>query len=152
MNFIKKHKKEFILLTIVVLIILFCGIAFAIMWFSGNGDRYGDRLDGIEKVELKDSHLNDVVKTIKDDKDYVTKVSYHVEGKLVSFLVTVKDDTNADTAKEVGNIVKEELTKDELAYYDVQLFLLDSNTNKEARYPLIGYKHKTSDVFTWSNN
>src|SRR5574344_36254 len=139
MNFIKKHKKEFILLAIVILIILFCGIAFTIMWFSGNGDRYGDRLDGIEKVELKDSHLNDVVKAVKDGKDYVNKVNYHVEGKLVSFLVTVKDETNADSAKEVRDIVKKKLTKNELAYYDVQLFLLDSNTNKEARYPLIGY-------------
>lgn len=152
MKFIKKHKREFILLAIVVLIILFCGIAFAIMWFSGSSDRYGDRLSGIEKVELKDSHLNDIVKAVKDGKDYVTKVSYHTEGRLISFLVTVKDDTNADTAKQVGDIVIEKLTKDELAYYDVQLFLLDSNTNEEARYPLIGYKHKTKDVFVWSNN
>lgn len=152
MKFIKKYKKEFILLLAAALIILFCGIAFIVMWFAGGSDKYGDRLDGIKKVELSNGYLNDMVGFIKDGKNYVSNVTYNVEGRLVSFMVTVIDDTDVDSTKSMGDILIENFTKKELAYYDIQLYVIDSGKKEDTRYPIIGYKHKTSENFVWSNN
>lgn len=152
MKLIKKYKKEFILLLVAVLIILFCGIAFIFMWFAGGSDKYGDRLDGIEDVQLSNGYLNDRIGFIKDGKEYVSDVTYNVEGKLVSFMVTVIDDTDVSSTKSIGDILIEKFTKEELAYYDIQLFILDSGKNEDTGYPIIGYKHKTSEKFVWSNN
>lgn len=151
MNFIKKHKKEFILFVIAVLIILFCGITFVVMWFAGSSDIYGNRLEGIEEVKLSDSYIKDIEGFIKE-KDFVTKVNHNLEGRLLSFMVTVSDEVDIETAKQVGTIVINNLSEDELKYYDIQLYLLDSNTKEESRFPFIGYKHKTSEGFIWSNN
>lgn len=152
MNFIKTHKKEFALLVVAGVIVIFCVVLFAIVWFQGSKETYGDRLEGIEDVELSDGYIKDIIDIIKKDRDYVTKVTYNLEGKLLSFLVTVKDETSLEEAKTIGDLIIPNLTKKELEFYDIQLYLLDSNTNKESKYPVIGYKHKTSEEFVWSNN
>lgn len=151
MNFIKSHLKEFILLIIAVLIILFCGISFAVMWFSGgSNDVYGDRLADIEDVKLSD--LNEITNSIKSEKEYVNNISYNIEGKLISFIVKVNEGTDVDSTKTIGDSLISKLTEEELAFYDIQLYILDSLDNEESRFPIIGYKHKKSEVFQWSNN
>ena len=156
MKFIKKHKTEFILLAIVVMILLVSAIMFLIVWFQGSNNKYGDRLNGIEKVELKDDIINKMLKNIKDEKEYVTKTDYNLEGKLLSVFATVKSYTDKNEAKKISEIIKEKLNKDELAFYDIQLYIVfeeEKDTKEEDKvYPLIGYKHKTSEDFIWSNN
>lgn len=151
MKFIKNHLKEFILIVIAGGILIFCGVAFAIMWFAGGNNVYGDRLDGIEKVKLSDTYIKDVEKKLKE-KEFVTDVTYNLNGRLLSFIITVADDTNVDEAKKLGDIVIQGFNEEELAFYDLQLSLKDSGEKEESRYPFIATKHKTSEIFVWSNN
>lgn len=151
MKFIKHHLKEFILIIIAGGILLFCGISFAIMWFAGGKDVYGDRLEGIEKVKLSDSYIKDVTKKLKE-KEFVTEVNYSLKGRLLSFVIIVADETNVDEAKKLGDIVIQGFNEEELAYYDLQICLNDTGTKEESLYPFIATKHKTSEVFVWSNN
>lgn len=151
MKFIKNHLKEFILMIIAGGILIFCGVSFAIMWFAGGTDVYGDRLDGIEKVKLDDSYIKDVIKNIKE-KEFVTEATYNLNGRLLSFIISVADETNIDEAKKLGDIVIQGFNEEELAYYDLQICLKDTGANEESRYPFIATKHKTSEVFVWSNN
>lgn len=159
MKFIKKHKQEFILLAIILFILLACGIAFLVMWFSGNGDKYGDRLDGIESYSMSSNYLGDKVSILKD-VNHVLSVDYNVEGRLVSFIIKVEDDTDIEDAKKVGDIIIKNFKEEELSYYDFQVYLTDSGASLKAYeedtedkvklvYPAIGYKHKTSDSFVW---
>lgn len=150
MKFFKKHMKESIFLTVFLVIIFTCLITFLIMWFGGNGDKYGTRLEGIKEVPLSDSYLNEISSAVKDEKT-VSKATIDVEGRLVNIIINVKDETSLDDAKKLSGIVKDNFTKDELAFYDIQIFVVDSGTNKESNYPIIGYKHKTSNDFVWSN-
>lgn len=152
MKFIKTHKKEVVLLVVAVVFLLFSLTTFAIMWFAGSSDKYGDRLAGIEKVELSDKYITDISDSIKKEQAYITKISYHLEGKLLSFFLTVKDDTTIDTVKKIDETIITKFKKDELKFYDIQVYVKDSGSNKESKYPIIGYKHKTRDVFVWSNN
>lgn len=151
MKFIKKHMKESIFLTMFLVIILACVLAFLIMWFGGSNNKYGTRLDGIEDVPLSDSYLNEISDEIKE-KEIVSKVTIDVEGKLVSFIINVNDEVLEADSKALTTIVKDNFTEDELAFYDIQVFLVDSGSNENSIYPIIGYKHKTSDDFVWSNH
>lgn len=151
MKYVKEHKVESILLLIILsLLLVFFGI-FLFLWYGGTGDLYGNRLNGIENVPISDGYLNDIEKELKKE-EIVVKTSSNLKGRLINFLITVKDETNIDEAKEISEIVINGFEEDELDFYDIQIFLLDSGSNEESNYPYIGYKHKSSDKFVWSNN
>ena len=158
MKFIKNHKTEFILLVIVGLILLVSVIMFLVVWFQGTNNKYGDRLNGIEKVELKEDYMKSLLSKIKEEKEYVIEDSYNLEGRLLSVSVKVKSYTDKNETKKIGDIIKENLKEEELSFYDIQLYInfeeeeKKEETEENKVYPIIGYKHKTSDSFVWSNN
>ena len=84
MKFIKNHKTEFILLVMVGVVLLVSAIMFLVVWFQGSNNKYGDRLNGIEKVELKEDYINSLLGKIKKEKEYVTEAKYNLEGRLLS--------------------------------------------------------------------
>ena len=108
---------------------------------------YGDRLDGIEDVKLEQSDLNKVAEKL-ESKDGVDKASSNLKGRLINFEVTLEKDQGPSTGKELGSTILKAFDKEELEYYDIQLFI----DGKSDKLPVIGYKHKTSNKFVWSNN
>lgn len=151
MKYFKKHKVELICLIIFIVLLLGCLGVFLMLWFGGSGEVYGNRLEGIEKVPVSEGYLNDIEKTLKENEK-VTKVSSHIEGRLINFMITVNDDTSISSSKELAKIVKDNFTESELKFYDIQVYVLDSGANETSTYPIIGYKHKTTEDFVWSNN
>ncbi len=148
MKFIKNHKVEFALLMVVVTLILVFGIVFCVMWFSGSNNEYGNRLEGIDKVKLSDGYIKDIDEELKKE-EFVKSVKHTLEGRLVSFIVTVEDDTDVTKAEALGEKIIANFEEKELAYYDIQLYLKDSKNDEESKYPVIGYKHKTEENFVW---
>ena len=82
----------------------------------------------------------------------------NLEGRLLSVSVKVKSYTDKNETKKIGDIIKENLKEEELSFYDIQLYISFEEEEKKEEteenkvYPIIGYKHKTSDSFVWSNN
>ena len=145
-------KKYNIIVSIVIFAIVFAlGCIFLAVWFGGHGDKYGDRLNGIEEVEISKNKLNDIASKIKE-KEFVKKVDSNIQGRIINILVTVEEKANVNNAKGVSSIVIDTLSEKELSFYDIQLFLLEENSSEDSNYPYIGYKHKSVDTFTWSNN
>lgn len=151
MKYFKKHKVELICLIIFIVLLLGCLGVFLMLWFGGSGEVYGNRLEGIEKVPVSEGYLNDIENALKENAS-VTKVSSHIEGRLINFMITVNDDTSISSSKELSKIVKDNFTESELKFYDIQVYVLDSGANETSTYPIIGYKHKTTEDFVWSNN
>ena len=82
MSFIRKNK--FVIIAIAVFLILVI-IAFQVvnMFFPEEGKAlYGDRLEGIEEVELSDKKLSSMSSAIEDDAA-VKEASVSVAGKIV---------------------------------------------------------------------
>ena len=151
MKYFKKHKVELTCLIIFIVLLLGCLGVFLMLWFGGSGEVYGNRLEGIEKVPVSEGYLNDIEKALKENAS-VTKVISHIEGRLINFMITVNDDTSISSSKELSKIVKDNFTESELKFYDIQVYVLDSGANETSTYPIIGYKHKTTEDFVWSNN
>ena len=145
-------KKYNIIVSIVIFAIVFTLLClFLAVWFGGHGDKYGNRLNGIENVTISESEFKTLASKLKE-KEFVKKVESNVKGRIINIRITVEEKTNADDAKGLSSIVMDNLSKDELSYYDTQIYLIEEKASEDSKYPYIGYKHKTLDTFTWSNN
>lgn len=151
MKFVKKHLVEIIIFIIFFGIVIFGLTSFFMLWNAGSGNKYGTRLNGISKVELGDKYLNSTMKQIKEN-EIVSKVNSNITGRIIKYIITVKNGTDLNAAKNLTTVVVESLKEDELAFYDIQVYLLEEDANEESKYPKIGYKHKSSEAFVWSNN
>lgn len=107
---------------------------------------YGNRLEGIEKVELKE----DGQKKLKDaleKESIVESAKIDIKGRIINVIIEVKD-AKVKTAKKLSDVILDNLTKEQIDYYDIQMFV--KNKDKDAKgYPFIGYKGNKSKGFTF---
>lgn len=149
MKFIKDNKFTII---VVVFFILLALVAFQVknIFFPNIGTGkavYGDRLDG--EVEVKDSVLDSVESGIKGNSN-VDSVTARVAGKIINVLITVKDSMSIADAKTLGETSIKYFSAEQLAYYDIQVFMFKSDA--VTNFPIIGYKHYSDDSFSWSKD
>ncbi len=148
MEFIKKHKFWFIGLAVflVLMILVFLGIK-ELVYPDESKNLYGERLDGIEEVTVTEEQNTKIKDTLLSTTG-VKNVTYHLSGRILNYIISLEDDVAIDVAKTLANKVIEQLSDEQKNYFDIQIFL---NAEDKERYPLIGYKHKTSTNFLWSN-
>lgn len=147
-KFLKRNKIKVIIGAVILAILIFLIVTIYSLFFSSKGDKYGNRLDGISKVEIKDSTVKKIKSALKEDEK-IDSVEYHLEGRLVNFLITVNTDEDRDSVLNDTSKILENLSDKIKSYYDIEVFI-DSKEESE-NYPVIGYKHKTKDGFTWNN-
>lgn len=147
-NFLKTHKKQCMIggIAFLVIFLLIMIWLFIVPVFSNN--KYGDRLDGIEKHKISSDTVNDIKSSLKGN-DKVTDVTYHNEGRILNFIITVSNDMSTDDSKKLGDTILDKLSDDDKEYYDIQI-LIDTKDEND-KYPIAGYKHKTEDKFTYGN-
>ena len=148
-NFIKNNKVAVVAFIICVIFVILV-FAVKLTFFPNEGTAiYGDRLDGIEEVEITDKQQEDIIKSL-EDKDEVKKVSCDIKGRTLNVLITVNDDVELDPAKALTSSITENLEEDQTSYYDIQVFI--SKDNDDTRFPIIGYKHQNKDGFSWTKD
>lgn len=146
MEIVKKHKFTFITLG-VLLVIFIIGFLFIRMFMPDyTKGYYGNRLNGIGQYKISNDTINRVKSEIHGDG--IESVQYHLEGKIINVMITVSPNMAVDSAKNASNKLLEIFTKEELKYYDLEVFLVSSGESEN--YPKIGYKHKTSDAILWT--
>lgn len=149
MEFIKKNKFTMVAIVIFVLIVI-AGVWVKNAFFPNVGKAlYGNRLKGIEEVKIQSQKLEQVTGAIQD-KEFVEKVTSDIKGRLVTFIVTIKDDVEVGTAKELTGTLKEGFEEKQLAYYDMQLMV--KKNGEDARFPIIGYKHHANGEFSFTKD
>lgn len=150
MKFIRKHK--FTTFTIIMLLVIFI-LVFSLIRFlvpNYDGDGYGNRLKGIENYKIDEKNINELKSAINQNEGVVS-VEYLLTGKLIDITLVVKDEVEKDTAKGYATQTLTYFTDKQKGYYDIQVLVKSENAESE-KYPIIGYKHKTSETLIWSNN
>ncbi|HIR59178.1 MAG TPA: hypothetical protein IAB38_03925 [Candidatus Onthousia excrementipullorum] len=148
-NFIKNNKVTVVAFIICVIFVVLV-FAIKLTFFPNEGTAiYGDRLDGIEKVEITDKQQKDIIKSL-EDKDEVKSADTDIKGRTLNVLITVNDDVELDPAKALTSSVIDNLKKDQTSFYDIQVFI--SKDNDDTRFPIIGYKHQDKDEFSWTKD
>lgn len=158
MKFIKRHWLKLTLL-LIFLITLIVG-AYAVIKFlypDSRKDVYGNRLIGIEEVEIKNKTIEEIKEKIRTSES-VVYVDYILKGKLINFTIEVKENTDKNTSKSLVNHITEIFSQEIKEFYDIQVLIIEEKeeteeeTEKKSNYPIFAYKHKTSEKFVWTNN
>lgn len=145
-NFIHNHKKGCMIGGGIFfgLILVFFIIFFIVPAFGSNN--YGHRLDDEDQYKISSSNIDEIKDSV-NSKEGVNKVTYHKEGRVLNFTIELEDNVALDTAKTYAKEITNKISKKNLKYYDVQIFL---NSKAEA-YPIIGYHSKGSKDLSWGN-
>lgn len=144
---LKENKYTTIVFIIFLVLFLLGGLLFGLVMPKRGVPVYGNRLDGIEKVEVTKKQTDKLLSDIKS-KSYVKDVSTNTNGKIINVVVEVKNGTDVKTAKELGKTVLGAFTDDQKKFFDIQLYL--KNENKDAKgYPIIGYKNSSANDFAY---
>lgn len=148
-KFIKNNKVTAVAFIICVIFVILV-FAIKLTFFPNEGTAiYGDRLDGIEEVEITDDEQDKIISSL-EGKDEVKKVETDIKGRTLNVLITVNDDVELDPTKALTSSITDTLDKEQLGFYDIQVFI--SKDNDDARFPIIGYKHQDKDEFSWTKD
>lgn len=148
-SFIKNNKFTIIAIAIFLVIVLLLVQVKNIFFPSGEKAIYGDRLKGIEEVEISKTEQNEVVKALKDDAS-IKNASLRISGKTVEIVITANDDVDVNTAKGFANKSIEQFSEEQKKFYDFQVFI--KKDTEESNFPIIGYKHHNKDNFTFTKD
>ena len=149
-KFIKNNKLT-VITFIICLVFVILVFAIKLTFFPDEGRAiYGDRLDGIEEVEITSKQEKNIVSKL-EEKDEVKSVNTDIKGRILNVIITVNDDVELDPAKALASVITENLEEDQNGYYDIQVFIKKSN-EEDTRFPIIGYKHQDKDEFSWTKD
>ena len=148
-DLIFRHKLLFLICLVAFVIIIVMIYVFFNIFIGGNG-KYGDRLKGIETVELSEKTLTKIEKKI-EDKEEVTSASVRVQGKIIYIHIELNRKTSLDRAKEIAVTSLEEFSKEEKSFYDFgySLTQVKEDGNDEKGYVVTGTKNAKLDSISW---
>lgn len=147
---IKENKVLFILAVIVLVSLILMGVGLIKYFYSTNGDKYGDRLNDIEKHKLK-STLADDIKVLYEGG--VETVSVDVKGKIVYIIMNVSDGVSKVDSQSYAVKALDVFSDEDKSYYDIQFMITCKNASEETTiYPMEGYKNSSNTQIVWTNN
>ena len=148
-KFWKNNKIAVLFASVIILIIIIFSLMVFPLYSSRSGSKYGNRLDGIKSVEIKDK-TNKEIKDLFKDNDKVKKVTTTLKGKIYNILVTANDGVNPSDLTSICNESLGKLSEEQIKYYDIQFFI--SSKLEEETKVIVGYKNKDSENISWTNN
>lgn len=150
MEYIKKNKLTTLVIVIFVVVVLIGAYLYNLLFTSGRRQAYGNRLDGIEAVEITDKQYEEIKDKLTSN-DNVTSVTTDLKGKIANIIITVKDEVTKDDAKSIAATSLEKFDAEQLKFYDIQIFVKKDNEALND-FPIIGYKQNGKDGLTWTKD
>lgn len=150
MNYLKRHKFT----AVIILVFIICVMILFFAWktfFSNSGNPvYGNRLDGIDAVEINDAAQNKIKEELKKNNK-VKDVNINISGRTLEVVILVNDDASISDAKKIGSDSLNSLTDKQKEYYSVQVFVKKADETKN-NFPIIGYKQKGTKNLVWTKD
>lgn len=151
-KFIRNNKAIcFMLLIIIACFIMIVALLFKYFYFGSGGSKYGNRLDGIETVEITDNKKEEVVNFIKESKG-VEDATVTVTGKIIYIRIVLAAGTNIDAAKAAAVKTIDKFSDEEKAFYDLHYTLVCAKSEKDEGFTIMGSKNINGTNLIWNNN
>ena len=147
-----------------LVIVAFAVVVLKLVLPTSGINKYGDRLENIEKNEFSKKEKEAVIKFIKD-KEQVTTCEIDVKGKIIYVIFNVNKEVSKDDARGIANESLGQFSDKVKGYYDIQFMIkkkdeegtkvtkqVDDDKTKEVtvyEFPIIGYKNKTREGIAW---
>ena len=157
----KRKKRKLKLGYILALIIIVIAIIFIIKLVLPSGtSKYGNRLDGIEKITFGEKEQKAIVDNLKGNEK-VTEAKVDVKGRIVYIIFNLRNDSTVQDGKDIAGNSLGAISNEVKGYYDIN-FVVSKNdeegvketkedgtevTKKE--FPIMGYKNRKNDGIVW---
>lgn len=149
-----KENRVFVILMGIALVCIAVIVAMLASYVlkSSTGNMYGNRLDGIKDVEIKEDKITEMEGKILE-MNKVQDVKINIHGKIINFNIDMESDASVDESQSVSVSCLEFFEEDYLNYYDLQ-FIITRSTSDESDgvFPFLGYRKGGATNITWSNN
>ena len=142
------------LFTVVLITFVVVFSSMLISMYAGSGDKYGSRLAGIEDVKLDKNIGKDIEEKLKEN-EIVDDVETDLKGKTYYILIYLVDNSDVNTIVEDAENIIDIFTKDELNFYDIQVFItstIDTEEGDKTDKTIVGYRNSYKEEFSWTNN
>lgn len=159
----KKFKIDLSIIVFVSILLLVAGVV-VFLTIGNGGDKYGERLKGIEKISFSKKDKNKIVDELKKNEN-VTSASLDIHGRLIYIMFNVKEEVSLDDAKNIGNESLNNISDAVKGFYDINILITkkDEKGTEETKldedgkekkiihkeFPISGAKRKTSDHIVW---
>ncbi len=148
-GFYKNNRIFVILMGIAIFCVAIIASAFLYIVLSQNtGELYGNRLNGMETVQISKDRLTTLENTIKEDSK-VEKVSSRIQGKIIYINIYIKEG-KAEDAKNLAIKSLDFFSTDEKSFYDIA-FSLNKDDVEDVTFPVLGYKKSDNTIISWTN-
>jgi len=147
-KFWKNNKIAILFAGVIILMIVIFSLMVFPLYSSRSGSKYGNRLDGIKEVEIKNKTKKEIEEIFKNN-DNVKKITISLKGKIYNIVVTLNDGVNPSDFTDTCNEALGKFDEDQIKYYDIQFFV---TSKLEETKSIIGYKNKNSEYISWTNN
>ena len=145
MKGLKDNKLIFVVLAIFAIMFIFAAVFYSMIMPSNGRPQYGNRLDGIEKVQLSKDDQNKITEALEKEKS-VSSAKIDIKGRIINVIIEVEEKTKVSDAEDLSSIITKNLTEAQIGYFDIQMFVTNKDKEKKG-YPFIGYKGSTSKKF-----
>ena len=147
-----EHRVFAILMALVIVCFVLIGtVLMQCFYVGGNKDKYGDRLEGINKVKLSDSFIKDVESKLIAE-EIVKKADIIVTGKIVYISMKFDAPTTLVEAQSIAQKSLEYFKEDERNYYDFMFTLREDATDSAEGFLISGAKNINGTGLVWNNN
>lgn len=145
-DWIKNNKGFAIIILLGLVLIIILTIIFISLLKGNSSNKYGNRLDGIEDVEIS-KEVYDGVKEEIMATEVIEDASVRLQGKIVYTTIVLKEGVTADKAKEIASNTLDNYDEEQLKYYDFSFFLKWNGDDGDV--VITGNKHHSLDSITW---
>ncbi len=112
---------------------------------------YGDRLEGIEEVVVKEDLKNDVINSLILLED-VKEASIDIRGRIINVIIEVTQTVDHNRAIKIVDDMLVKWSDEQINFYDMQFFVRWEIVEEDTRVPIIGYKSRYSPMIVWDGN
>lgn len=141
----------FVLATIVIVCFIIMGVV-VIKYFVGfNTSVYGDRLEDIADLPLKEEDKKVIEDKLKEQES-VKEVNVHTAGKII-YIRIVFENVSLERAKEIAATTLEVINDEYKKHYDLHYTLVEESTETNAGFTIMGAKNISNEsTIIWNNN
>lgn len=146
-----KENKVLFALSIIILISLICiGVGLISYFYSEDGDKYGNRLDGIENYPISDN-IDDDIKSLYESG--VQTLNVDIRGKVIYIIMDVTAGVSKADAQSMAVRALEKFTDEQKSFYDISFLITCKGITEETTmYPMQGMKNSENSQIVWTNN
>lgn len=145
------NNRVLIVLASIILIccIIMLGVCYK-FFFGANTSSYGDRLESIENLPLKEEDKKKIIEKIEENET-VKSTEVYTSGKIIKIRIEF-ENTSLEKAKEIAGKTLEVISEEYQKNYDLQYTLISPKTENDNGFTIMGAKNINRTLIIWNNN